>query len=89
MDPDRVVLVLCLVTLIVVGVNGVLLVSFLRGRRVGEIELLRKAAKTARNPLRGEQADLEELARRVAEIKGGPTDTKPAENSTTQDSDHV
>jgi hypothetical protein len=63
--------VLCLTVVAVVAIN-LMIVSVLRrgpGSRTGQIELLRRAAKTARQPWQEEDDNLSELARRVQALK--------------------
>ena len=71
MDPDRVLLVICLTVFIVVGVNAALLVALRRGNEVSQIDLFKRAAGRARQPWVHEDEALEELSRRVAELKLG------------------
>jgi hypothetical protein len=70
MDYEKVALVVCLTALIVVGINATLFVMLRRGKEAGQVELLRRAAQRARRPWGQEEADLAELSRRVAELRG-------------------
>ena len=69
MDYSKVALVICLTVFIVVGINATIYVA-LRGRNeVGQIELLRRAAKTARRPWQSEDENLRKLAEMVADLR--------------------
>lgn len=72
MDVEKAALVVCLTLFIVVGINAALYVGLTRKTTIGQIELLRRAAQRAKDPWGQENADLEELARRVEELKGSP-----------------
>jgi hypothetical protein len=41
-----------------------------RKDRVGEVDLIRRAMKRARDPWKNEKADLQALSKRVAELQG-------------------
>jgi hypothetical protein len=85
MDSSKVTLVVCLALFIIIGVNAALYVSLSRDKRsTGQIEMLRKAARRARNPWETEDKALEELSRRVAELKKSaslPEDEQEEESS--------
>ena len=68
-DPGKVMLVIGLTLLIVVGVNVLIYFSVTRKGTIGQIELLRRAAKQARNPWEVEDNALAELSKLVAELK--------------------
>jgi hypothetical protein len=61
--------VICLVVAIVVVVNGGLVLAIRRGRTIREVEMLRRAAKAARNPWVDQDKEMSELRERVAELK--------------------
>ncbi|UCH59194.1 MAG: hypothetical protein JSV61_13370 [Anaerolineales bacterium] len=69
MDPGKAGLVICLTLFIVIGINAAIYASIRRGNTVGQIELLRKAAKRARNPWEDEDEALKELSKRVSELR--------------------
>jgi hypothetical protein len=69
MDPNRIILVVCVTLFIVVGINAAIYVSLTRKNTVGQIELLRRAAHRARDPWGPENTDLQELSRLVSELK--------------------
>jgi len=62
-------LVIGLTLLIVIGVNVLIYFSVTRKGTIGQIELLRRAAKQARNPWEVEDNSLAELSKLVAELK--------------------
>ena len=68
-DPGKVMLVIGLTLLIVIGVNVLIYFSVTRKGTIGQIELLRRAAKQARNPWEVEDNSLAELSKLVAELK--------------------
>lgn len=68
MPNGNVLLVICLTALIGLGVPAMLYVG-LRGRgTVGQIELIRKAAKRSQQPWQPEDSQLKELAERVEKL---------------------
>jgi hypothetical protein len=69
LDPNRAFLVICITLVIVVGVNAVIFSILRRGNEAGQIELLRRAASRAKQPWAKEEEALEELSKRVAELK--------------------
>jgi hypothetical protein len=75
-DPGKVLLVIGLTLLIVIGVNVVIYFSVTRKSSIGQIELLRRAAKQARNPWEVEDNSLAELSRLVADLKEKPSQEK-------------
>jgi len=83
MDPNKAILVCCITLFLVIGINAAIYVSVSRKNTVGQIELMRRAARQARNPWGKEDKDLQELAGRVSRIKelrekgeGGKSDEK-------------
>ncbi len=83
MDPNKAMLVICLTIFIVVGVNAAIYAAFRRGNEANQIELLRKAASRARQPWVNEDRALEELSKRVADLKR----RKPAAREGDQEED--
>lgn len=81
MDPNRVLLVICLTLFIVVGINASIYALIRRGDAFHQIDLFRKAASQARDPWQREDQALEELSALVAELQAGKTEngTEPAE----------
>lgn len=72
MDTGRAALVIILTLLIVIGVNALIYLSLRKRSSIGQIEMMRRAAKRARNPWEDEDNNLRELSRRVAELKKQP-----------------
>ncbi|HJW90768.1 MAG TPA: hypothetical protein VJ436_09020 [Anaerolineales bacterium] len=69
MDIGRVTLVVCLTVLIVVGINAAFYVYLRKGNEAGQIELLQRAARRARQPWENEDQALQELSKRVAALQ--------------------
>jgi hypothetical protein len=61
--------VICLAVAIVIAVNGGLVLAVRRGGTQRQVELLRRAAKAARNPWVDQEKEMSELRERVAELK--------------------
>lgn len=73
MDLNRAGLVVCITLFIVIGINAAIYAMVMRRRSngtVGQIELLQRAAKRARDPWEQENTDLKELSERVAGLRG-------------------
>lgn len=69
MPSGEIILVICLTALIGLGVPAMLYAG-LRGRRnIGQIELMRKAAKRSQQPWQPEDAQLKELAKQVDKLR--------------------
>ena len=66
--------VICLTLLIVVGVNGGLILAVRRGGTHRQVELLRRAAKAAKNPWFNQDKAFGELRERVSELELDQTD---------------
>jgi len=69
MDPNRAILICCITLFLVIGINAAIYVSVSRKNTVGQIELMRRTARQARNPWGKEDKDLQELAAHVSKIK--------------------
>jgi len=69
MDYSRVIPIVCIALVIVVGVNAAVYAALHRGNEASQVGLLRRAAKTTRRPWAEEDDNLQELSRRVAELK--------------------
>ena len=75
----KIILALVVVVLIVVGINGMLLISVRKKRSFGQIQLWQKAIHRARDPWHAEDEDLAELSRLVADLKpNGENQEKPS-----------
>ncbi len=68
----KVLLVLCLVAGLVIGVNGLLVLSLTRGNVGQQFHLLRQAGRRAARPWGEEDEALAELSRRVAALQDPP-----------------
>lgn len=66
-------LVIGLVLLIVIAVNGGLILAVRRGGTQRQIELLRRAAKAAKNPWSEQNKAISELRERVSELESERT----------------
>jgi hypothetical protein len=81
-DSNRVTIVLCLAVVAIVFVN-LMIFSLLRrgpGNSVSQIEIMRRAAKRARQPWQEEDDNLAELSRQVAALKQPPNKEQPSTN---------
>ena len=63
------ILGLCFVLIIGLGFPISLLLAATRGEKIHEADLYKKAAKGMRNPWKAEDESLEELSKRVEELK--------------------
>jgi len=61
--------VICLAVAIVIAVNGGLVLSLRRGGTHRQVDLLRRAAKAARNPWVDQEQKMSELRERVAQLE--------------------
>jgi hypothetical protein len=61
-------IVVCLAVAIVVAVNGGLVLAIRRGGTQRQVELMRRAAKAARNPWGEQDKEMSELRERVAQL---------------------
>lgn len=71
MDSDRALLVICLTVGAVVLINIMIYLSLRRGNEVTAVDMLRKAARRARNPWQDEDDALQELSDIVAGLRSG------------------
>ncbi len=69
MDFENAGLVICITIFIVIGINAAIYTMVSKGGTIGQIELMRRAAKRLRQPWEPEDRALEELSKQVAEIK--------------------
>jgi hypothetical protein len=81
MDTSKVIWVVCLALVIALGIPAALYAAYSHGNQTGWIELLQRASRRARQPWKGEDSDLEELSRRVNDLRGG----KPKEEKSDHD----
>jgi hypothetical protein len=61
--------VICLTLLIVVAVNGGLILALRRGGTQRQVDLLKRAAKAARNPWAEQDQTMSELRERVSQLE--------------------
>jgi hypothetical protein len=71
MELDRAFLVVCLTVGAVILFNVMIYLSLRRGKGVTSINMMRKAARRARNPWQDEEDALQELADIVAGLRTG------------------
>jgi hypothetical protein len=69
MDSHRVVLVICLTVVIVIGINAAIYAMVADRQAVNLIDMIKRSAHTARRPWQGEDASLNELSKRVEDLK--------------------
>jgi hypothetical protein len=69
MDLDRATLVICLTVAAVIAFNVMIYLSLRRGNEVTTVDLMRKAARRARNPWKDEDEALQELSDLVSDLK--------------------
>jgi hypothetical protein len=70
MDIDRATIVICVTLFIVIGINAAIYASYRRGTQSTTIDLLRKAAKRARDPWKVEDQALQELSELTSQFRG-------------------
>ena len=69
MPNGNIILVICLTVLIGLGVPAMLYAGMRRKGDIGQIDLIRKAAKRSQKPWQPEDSQLSELAQRVEKLK--------------------
>jgi len=79
MDGEKVALVICLTLFIVVGVNAAIYAMSRGGSTLSQIEILRRASQRARQPWKPEDEALEELSKRVAELRRESDEARPGD----------
>lgn len=71
MDSQKAFIVIGITLVIVILLNLAIYAAVIRRKdRVGEVDLIRRAMKRARDPWKNEKADLQALSKRVAELQG-------------------
>ncbi len=68
-NDGRLYLVLCIVLVLGLGLPASIYLAARRGESLDQIELFKRAANRARNPWQPEDDDLNELARKVEELR--------------------
>jgi len=76
MDLEKAGLVICLTLFIVIGVNAAIYAAVSRGKTAGQIELIRRAARRAKDPWEEEDQALKELSKRVKNLQNLRGDKK-------------
>jgi hypothetical protein len=69
MDTTKIVLVVCITLTAVAIINAALIAVFRRGNEAGQIELFKRAVHRARQPWQSEEDAMNELSKRVEELK--------------------
>jgi hypothetical protein len=69
MDLTQFVLILCATIFIGVGIPAGLYFMFRRDNRAELIQIMQKTSREIRQPFKRDQEQMDELARRVAELK--------------------
>lgn len=87
MDFNKVFLVICLTILGVIALNAIIYLSLRRGDEANAIEIMRKAARRARNPWKDEDDALEELSRLVTNIRSEASEKQLEEENNQQESE--
>jgi len=85
MDLDKALLVIILTVGAVILFNVMIYLSARRGNDVTTINLMRKAARRARNPWQDEDDALQELSDIVSDFKPDEGKTDPAEEQSNDD----
>ena len=80
-DPGKVLLVIGLTLLIVIGVNVLIYFSVTRKGTIGQIELMQRAARQARNPWEREDNSLTELSKLVADLQNKSDEKQDADEA--------
>jgi hypothetical protein len=85
MDMDRALLVICLTVGVVVLINIMIYLSLRRGNEVTTVDLMRKAARRARNPWQDEDEALQELSEIVAGLRPDENEVEATPGREAQD----
>jgi len=85
MDLDRAFLVVCLTVGAVILFNVMIYLSLRRGNEVTTVDLMRNAARRARNPWKDEDDALQELSDIVAGLQSDSENADPTQEITLDD----
>ena len=85
MDLDKAFLVICLTVAAVIAFNVMIYLSARRGNEVTTIDLMRKAARRARNPWQDEDESLQELSKLVSSLKSANEKSESVEEPNNTD----
>jgi hypothetical protein len=69
MDTTKVILVVCITLVAVAIINAAIFAAIRRGNEAGQIELFQRAVRRTRQPWQSEDDALQELSKRVEELK--------------------
>jgi hypothetical protein len=86
-DFNKVFLVVCLTILGVIALNAIIYLSLRRGDEANAIDMVRKAARRARDPWKDEDDALEELSRLVTDIRRDISEKQLEEENHQQESE--
>ena len=78
MDLGRAALVVCITIAVVIAINAAIYATYRRGKGPSTIDMFRTAARTARDPWKGEDDALQELSQLTAQFR---EDSPPEENA--------
>ena len=76
MDSTKIILVVCITLAAVAILNAAIYAALRRGNESGQIELFKRAVRRSRQPWQSEDDALNELSRRVEELKRKETHDK-------------
>ena len=85
MDIDRAFLVVILTVAGVIAFNVMIYLSIRRGKGVTTIDLMRKAARRARNPWKDEDDALKELANLVSDLQSDKQEPEAVDDQTNRE----
>lgn len=66
---ERAIVVICLTVFLAVGILAVMYAGARRGGTIGQIEIARRILKDAKSPFKSEDEKMEELAKKVEELR--------------------
>ncbi|MCW5873196.1 MAG: hypothetical protein KIS88_00970 [Anaerolineales bacterium] len=66
---ERAILVICLTLFLAIGLLGVIYAGARRKAMIGQIEIAKKIVTDAKNPWKSEDEKMEELAKKVEELR--------------------
>ena len=69
MDSTKIILVVCITLAAVAILNAAIFAALHRGNEAGQIELLKRAVRRTRQPWQTEEDALNELSKRVEDLK--------------------
>jgi hypothetical protein len=69
MDTTKIILVVCITLAAVAIINAAIYAAFRRGNEAGQIQLIQRAVRRSRQPWQKEDEALNELSKRIEELK--------------------